>query len=122
MSVEEAGSANAGLASFRAHPADIVLTDYAMPGLTGWDVARALKALDLRVLVDLQMPLRSGVALLPDLRARLPNARLIALTLMEPASVQATALAAGADAFVSKASLEHDLLPAIQGLAPLAHW
>jgi DNA-binding NarL/FixJ family response regulator len=73
------------------------------------------------VLVDLQMPLRSGVALLPDLRARLPNARLIALTLMDPASVQATALAAGADAFVSKASLEHDLLPAIQGLAPFAH-
>jgi DNA-binding NarL/FixJ family response regulator len=73
------------------------------------------------ILLDLEMPDVPGLDLLPQLRATLPEASLIALTLMDPASVQATALAAGADAFVSKASLEHDLLPAIQGLAPLAH-
>ena len=73
------------------------------------------------ILLDLEMPDVPGLDILPRLRALLPDACLIALTLMDPASVQATALAAGADAFVSKESLEHDLLPVIQGLAPLAH-
>jgi two-component system NarL family response regulator len=73
------------------------------------------------ILLDLEMPDVPGLDLLPRLRVTVPNARLIALTLMDPASFQATALAAGADGFVSKASLEHDLLPAIQGLAPHGH-
>jgi two-component system NarL family response regulator len=73
------------------------------------------------ILLDLEMPDIPGVDLLPRLRASVPDARLIALTLMDPASFRATALAAGADAFVSKASLEHDLLPAIQGVPPIEH-
>jgi two-component system, NarL family, response regulator len=72
------------------------------------------------ILLDLEMPDVPGLDLLPRLRATVPDARLIALTLLDPASVQAAALAAGADAFVSKTSLEYDLLPAIQGHAPLA--
>ena len=36
-----------GLARFRAEaPIDLVLTDLGMPGMTGWDVARAVKAAD----------------------------------------------------------------------------
>jgi DNA-binding NarL/FixJ family response regulator len=73
------------------------------------------------VLVDLQMPLRSGLELLPHLRVRLPDARLIALTLLDPDSFRQPALAAGADAFVSKARLEHDLLPAIRSFVPLQY-
>jgi DNA-binding NarL/FixJ family response regulator len=69
------------------------------------------------VLVDLQMPLRSGLALLPHLRARLPDAILVALTLLDPDVYQAATLAAGADAFVSKMSLERDLIPTIRRLA-----
>jgi CheY-like chemotaxis protein len=34
----------AGLARFEAEPFDIVFTDLAMPGMSGWDVARAVKA------------------------------------------------------------------------------
>jgi DNA-binding NarL/FixJ family response regulator len=68
------------------------------------------------VLVDLQMPLQSGLTLLPHLRARLPEAILVALTLLDPDSYQAATLAAGADAFVSKMRLEHDLLPTIRRL------
>lgn len=69
------------------------------------------------VLVDLQMPLQSGLTLLPHLRARLPDAILVALTLLDPDMYQAAALAAGADAFVSKMRLEHDLLPTLHRLA-----
>ena len=69
------------------------------------------------VLVDLQMPLQSGVTLLPHLRTRLPDAILVALTLLDPDLYQAATLAAGADAFVSKMRLEQDLLPTIWRLA-----
>jgi CheY-like chemotaxis protein len=47
--VEEADSGLAGLMRFTAHPPDIGLTDFAMPDLSGWEVARAVKALDPRV-------------------------------------------------------------------------
>jgi two-component system nitrate/nitrite response regulator NarL len=69
------------------------------------------------VLVDLQMPLQSGLMLLPHLRARLPDAILVALTLLDQDVYQAATLAAGADAFVSKMRLEQDLIPTIRRLA-----
>lgn len=47
--VAEAATGSAGLASFRETPADIVVTDFIMPGLTGWDVARTVKAINPRV-------------------------------------------------------------------------
>ena len=42
--VEEAEGGAAGLAHLSERPVDLVLTDLRMPGLTGWDVARAVKA------------------------------------------------------------------------------
>jgi DNA-binding NarL/FixJ family response regulator len=69
------------------------------------------------VLVDLTMPDVPGLQLLPQLRRTLPDAILIALSLRDPDEYQADAFAAGADAFVSKASLECDLLPAVQRFA-----
>jgi CheY-like chemotaxis protein len=42
--VVEATEGSAGLASLRRYPADLVITDRDMPGLTGWDVARLVKA------------------------------------------------------------------------------
>jgi len=68
------------------------------------------------ILLDLGMPDVPGLELLPPLRVALPDAILITVTLMDPESFRQTALAAGADAFVSKASLEHDLLPTIRHL------
>jgi CheY-like chemotaxis protein len=43
--VTEAESGHAGLAIFRAQPVAIVLTDLRMPGCTGGEVARTMKAL-----------------------------------------------------------------------------
>ena len=40
-----AGGSAAVLARLRAEPFDLVLTDLAMPGMTGWDLAGAAKAL-----------------------------------------------------------------------------
>jgi CheY-like chemotaxis protein len=42
--VWEAANGQAGLALLRTHPVEVVVTDLDMPGLTGWDVARLVKA------------------------------------------------------------------------------
>jgi CheY-like chemotaxis protein len=41
--VEVVSSGPEALARFNAEPFDLVLTDLAMPGMTGWEVARAIK-------------------------------------------------------------------------------
>ena len=69
------------------------------------------------ILVDLKMPDCPGLQLLPQLRKTRPDAILIALSLMDPDEYREATLAAGADEFVSKMSLERDLIPAIQRLA-----
>ena len=42
--VDEATDGTAGLARLEAGPVDVLLTDLGMPGMTGWDVARAVKS------------------------------------------------------------------------------
>ena len=82
-------------------------------------VAQAKRLNPQVILVDLAMPDISGLALIPRLREAMPDAIIIALTLMDPDSFHQATLTAGADAFVSKTSLERDLLPTIKRLAAL---
>ena len=70
------------------------------------------------ILVDLAMPDMHGLDLVPRLRSLLPEVIIIVLTLMDPACYGEVVKAAGADAFVSKATLESDLLPTIWRLVP----
>ena len=65
-------------------------------------------------LIDLSMPDLPGLELIPLLRAALPKIGIIALTLMDTEDYRKAALAAGADDFVSKDTMNIDLLPAIQ--------
>jgi CheY-like chemotaxis protein len=51
--VYEAGEGSAGLALLRQKLLDLVVTDQDMPGLTGWDVARLVKATHPRIPVVL---------------------------------------------------------------------
>jgi CheY-like chemotaxis protein len=51
--VAEAESGSAGLALLRQQPVDLVMTDLTMPGLTGWAVARLVKAMRPRLPVVL---------------------------------------------------------------------
>jgi CheY-like chemotaxis protein len=39
-----AADGETGLAMIRASPPEVVLLDHGLPGMTGWDVARALRA------------------------------------------------------------------------------
>jgi DNA-binding NarL/FixJ family response regulator len=71
------------------------------------------------ILLDLNMPGLNGLDAIPLLRARLPQARIIALTLLEANGYQTAALDAGADAFVSKSNMGNGLLPVIRQLMSL---
>lgn len=69
------------------------------------------------VVIDLAMPGLSGLATIPLLRVVLPEVGLIALTVLDTNSYRQAALAAGANDFVPKASLDTDLLLAIRRVA-----
>ncbi len=69
------------------------------------------------ILIDLNMPGLNGLEVIPRLRIMLPEAGIIALTLLDVNIYRQPALAAGADDFVAKANLTTDLLPAIRRVA-----
>ncbi len=74
-------------------------------------------AQDLRpdvILLDLNTPALPGLEVIPRLRAILPEAKIIVMTLHNQAPYRQAALAAGADEFVDKVALSTDLLPAIR--------
>jgi CheY-like chemotaxis protein len=75
------GGADA-IARFRAEPYDVVLTDLAMPRVSGWQVARAVKALAPRVPVFLVTGF--GVELSPEER----RAHGVDLVLVKPLQIQ----------------------------------
>ena len=66
------------------------------------------------ILIDLAMPGLPGLQAIPRLRDILPEAGIIALTVMSTNSFRQAALAAGADVFIPKSTMSTDLLPAIR--------
>ena len=68
------------------------------------------------ILIDLNMSGMSGLDAIPQLRALLPDTRIITLTLFDSQSYRNAALDSGADCFVGKSSMNRDLIPAILGV------
>jgi DNA-binding NarL/FixJ family response regulator len=68
------------------------------------------------LIVDLWMPDMGGLDLTRKVKARWPQLPVIVLTLFDSPRHRQAALDAGADAFVGKARMDADLLPAIQSL------
>jgi DNA-binding response OmpR family regulator len=66
------------------------------------------------VLIDLAMPGLPGLETIPRLRAMMPHVGIIALTVMNSQGFRQAALKAGADAFIPKATMRTNLLPAIR--------
>lgn len=65
------------------------------------------------VLLDLSMPRRNGLELLPELRAAFPGIRLLVVTMHVDRGLADMAFAAGADGFVPKESTAKELRAAI---------
>jgi DNA-binding NarL/FixJ family response regulator len=91
---------------------DIVVVGTVSGGKWAIDLAQNLKP-DV-ALVDLSMSDLPGLELIPKLRALAPKTSIIALTLFDTDDYRQAALAAGADDFVSKNTMNTDLIPAIQ--------
>ena len=72
------------------------------------------------ILLDLNMPGAGGLAAIPRLRQLVPDARIIALTLLDTEGYRDAALEAGADRFVPKSSMNQDLIPVI--LDAVSEW
>ena len=69
------------------------------------------------VLLDLAMPGKGGLDVIPELKAAHPGVKIVVLTLFGAGGYRQAALEAGADAFVAKKSMGVDLLPAILRVA-----
>jgi DNA-binding NarL/FixJ family response regulator len=65
------------------------------------------------VLIDLSMPVRSGLETLPELRRLLPGTRLVVLSIAEESAYRLAACEAGADAYVSKPDAADALVPTL---------
>lgn len=68
------------------------------------------------VCLDLNMPEVPGLVLLPQLRAQVPQAVIVVVTMHEDEHLRQATLALGADAFVSKATIASSLLPTLRRL------
>jgi DNA-binding NarL/FixJ family response regulator len=66
------------------------------------------------ILLDLAMSDLPGLKAIPLLREALPEAHIIAVTLLDTNGYRQAALAAGAEGFVAKATIASDLLPTIR--------
>lgn len=66
------------------------------------------------ILLDLAMPDLPGLEAIPLLRAELPELGIIVVTLLDGDAYREAALAAGADDFVPKMTMNTDLPPAIR--------
>ncbi len=65
------------------------------------------------VLIDLSMPVRSGLETIPALRQLLPGLCIVVLSIAEEIPYRRAAIEAGADAYVSKSKAADELLPAL---------
>ncbi len=94
---------------------DVIVVGTVSGGKWAVDLAQNLKP-DV-ALIDLSMSDLPGLELIPLLRAALPEIGIIALTLLDTDDYRNAALAAGADGFVSKNTMNTDLMPTIQRIA-----
>ena len=107
---DDSARARAGLRTFLATEPDIAVVGEAING------QEAVRFVEERrpdiVLIDLQMPIMDGVQATRLIKQRWPDVTIVVVTMH--AAEQATALAAGADAFVVKGDAPERLLAALR--------
>lgn len=103
-----------GIAAIIAPEPDMVLVGEATNGVEAVTAFRALHP-DV-TLMDLQMPVRSGIEAIAEIRSSAPNARIIVLTTYDGDVQALRALKAGASGFLLKSSLRKELLETIRAV------
>ncbi len=95
--------------------------EFAICGEAGDGAEGLRKAAELRpdvILLDLNLPDKSGLEIAPDLRRELTQTKIRMMSADDRAAVLPRARQAGADECVDKACLGTDLLPAITRFLP----
>jgi DNA-binding NarL/FixJ family response regulator len=90
--------------------------DFIVVGEAGDGEAALNLAIELQpdiLLLDLNMPIKGGLDVLPDIRAKAPNVRVLVLTGRDEEWYITQALKAGAHGYVLKSANENDLIDAI---------
>jgi DNA-binding NarL/FixJ family response regulator len=102
------------LTAFLEHtePKRIQIAGSARTGEDGLTVAARVRPM--AAIVDLKLPGISGLDVIARLRSEDPRVAIVALSSADPEAFREPALAAGADAFVTKDRLNTDLLPALR--------
>jgi CheY-like chemotaxis protein len=99
------------------HPLPLSSCDeFAICGEAGEGAEGLLKAAELRpdvILLDLSLPDKNGLEIVPGLRRELPKTRILVMSADDLALVLPRARQAGADGCVDKARIATDLLPAL---------
>ena len=98
----------AGLCSFFETQPLFQVVGTAMDGSEALHMAELL-APDL-VLMDLRMPVMDGLQAMAILRRRVPNMRIVIMTMEDPATAEAEARAHGAHGFIWKPRIMNDLV------------
>ena len=93
---------------------DFEVVGTAADGRQAIDAAQALKP-DV-VLLDLAMPVMDGLQALPELRAILPNARIVIFSGFEHEALAEEAMQAGADAYIEKGASVTQLVAQLREL------
>jgi DNA-binding NarL/FixJ family response regulator len=101
-----------GIAAILAPEPDMVLVGGATNGVEAVDAFQNLRP-DV-TLMDLQMPVRSGMQAIAEIRAQAPAARIVVLTTYDGDVQAVRALKAGACGYLLKSSLRKELLETIR--------
>jgi DNA-binding NarL/FixJ family response regulator len=101
-----------GIAAVIANQPDMQLVEEASSGREAIEKFRATQP-DV-TLMDLQMPEMSGIDAIAAIRGEFPTARIIVLTTYEGDALAERALKAGAQAYVLKGLIGHDLMETIR--------
>lgn len=84
----------------------------AADGAAGVEAARA--SLPDMVILDVSMPVMDGLTALPEIRQRLPDAKIIVFSSFDRALYEDTALSRGADAYVEKGQVDRLLATVVE--------
>ena len=72
------------------------------------------------ILLDVLLPGRNGIDLIPSFREKSPDSKIIMLTLWDMNGYRDSASSAGADDFVTKRAMTETLLPAMKKAVSMA--
>jgi two-component system response regulator NreC len=113
--VDDHGVLRAGLRALLSAEYDLEVVGEAIHGTEALEIAGKLDP-DV-ILLDLSMPGPSGIEVTRELRQRLPDVRVLILTVHEDETLLQEAIRAGASGYILKRAVESELIDAIRAVS-----